>query len=155
MGFSILTALIFLGLLIYHMTTYSGSFTELTDGFYPTFTLFSSFSTKYATAYSGTIEIFIVFAILCTLSRWIRFFREKTQHDMFNDKSVKYSKRMFNWWDWTMRSEVECRNLNGTNCTELKLMLYEEKVRSMVAKRTISEKFSLLVRRYRILRKWR
>ena len=149
-GFSMLTALVFAGLLIYHMLTFEGSFTDTNGGFYPSFTLFSSFTAKYATTYAGTIQLFMIFAICCSLSRWIRFFKDQTRHELYENKNVKYSKLIFNWWDWTMCAEDDCSNLIATNLSELKLIIYEESVMSAIAKRTIKERLALLIRRLSI-----
>eukprot|EP00830_Metopus_es_P006730 TRINITY_DN16373_c0_g1_i1.p1 TRINITY_DN16373_c0_g1~~TRINITY_DN16373_c0_g1_i1.p1 ORF type:complete len:242 (-),score=31.81 TRINITY_DN16373_c0_g1_i1:420-1145(-) len=60
---------------------------------------------------------------------------------------MKYSKLLFNWWDWTMNNYSDCNNLNASNSTELKTLLYEDNIKSIIENRTLQEKVQLFARR--------
>jgi len=142
-----LTACVFTGLLVFHILGYDGSFGEMFDTMYPKFTLFSSISKNLSTVYAGTIQGFIVISIFFTLSRWTRFFEEKTAQQLYDESLSQYSKLLFNCWNWNLSTPEECENAKVSVCNELKLVLFEANVKALIEKRTIAETVSLYIRR--------
>lgn len=146
-AYNIATALVFTFLLIYHLVTYDGSFSARDDHIYPIFILFSSFNSEFKVKYAGTLQLFIFVTMVCTVTRWVRFFEQKTKHNLYNKKDMNFTKLMFRGWDWTITEDVPASNFNEVNHKELKLMLHEEEIRSAIDKRTFAESACLFALR--------
>ncbi|MDR3549625.1 MAG: hypothetical protein P4M11_15375 [Candidatus Pacebacteria bacterium] len=149
MGFSLITLIVFLPLLIFHMIYYDGSLGSFCDDVYPCFTYFSSFPSSYAIGYSSTILGFIVMALICSVFRWVRFYSDNARYKFFDSERIKYSKKLFNWWDWTSASPATCYELQKANFNDLKMILNDDATRLLVEKRTTSESIQLFLLRFR------
>jgi len=144
LGFSMLTTIIFAPMLILHMIRNSDYLSKLCNDIYPCFTFFSAFPSDYAIGYSSTILGFMAVALIASIFRWIRFYSENTRYTMFDNTKIKYSKKVFNWWDWTSANPVECEDLSKFNNNDIKMLINEENIIEQINKRSLGETISLI-----------
>jgi len=150
-AYNIATALVFTFLLIYRFATYDGSFADRDGYIYPVFMLFSSFTNEFKMKYAGTVMLFVFVTMICTVTRWVRFFEQKTKHNLHKNKDMNFTKLMFRGWDWSITEESLATNFNEINHKELKLMLHEEEIKTIIDNRSFGASVGLFVLRVLLL----
>uniref|UniRef100_A0A7S3GFU1 TMC domain-containing protein n=1 Tax=Palpitomonas bilix TaxID=652834 RepID=A0A7S3GFU1_9EUKA len=126
------------------------SFTTLVDSIFPSWMLVSAYSSKYEEIYYAAVCLATFFIILvASLYKYIKEDRLKKSLDLIEKEKnpMRYAKLCFSAWDFTIKTEKGREDLSQFVTDNFKVLLEEDRIAEMKAKRTRKDKVRLYIRR--------
>lgn len=147
-GLSILTALIFLTMLVRFMLLQYSQIATLCSYVIPCIMLYSRFpGYEYQIYYVLTLIAFLIIMFISIMGKWMNFDKLMKIDELKNTRKNNVAQMYFNLWDWSINNSHEAFEMRSIYQRELKLQIDEEKIRSIIRNRTQSDKVKLIFRR--------
>ena len=119
---SIFSAIIFLGLFVWHIIKNKNNLKQLCKFGFPCLFFISSFTDEEALSVSISYGVFLLFYIICTLSYYFVISSEQEEQEIYfqNNKNVIATSYLVSSWNFNYKTEIESKKTKNAIHTELK-----------------------------------
>ncbi|CDW85244.1 UNKNOWN [Stylonychia lemnae] len=146
-GLAILKFFIFLAMQGYYFYLNWDIRTDLCIKVIPCMMLYSRYPNGYELFYLFTLIGFLLLVFIFNMRTWMKFDIMMKWDKLNGDQDFVVSKMFFNSWDWSVDNMIERDEQKKVKQRELKLTVYEERIKYKIKNRSRSDKLKLLCRR--------